>query len=68
MADDISQGQPDFSISQEAHCLQAEGRESGKPAEEANDQESPHLASADVAMTDELRQKANQYTSHEIDG
>lgn len=66
MADDIPQGQPDFSISQEAHRFKAECREGGKSTKEADNQEGSSFACIDAALTDELSQKTNQHTSHKI--
>ena len=68
VADDISAGQHELPVAQQIHRFVAEGREGGKTAEYADDEERPGLPRNDTSMIGELRNKPDHCASHEVDG
>ena len=54
MADDISEGEPRFSVSQEVHRFVAEGRKGGEATQETNDQKGSRLFRDHATMIDQL--------------
>ncbi len=67
MADDIPQGQPQLSITQEIHRLVAEGRKGREAAKYSDDQKGSGFRWNDASMIGQFSKESHQRTAHHID-
>ncbi len=67
MADNISTGQQELSVSQQRHRFIAECGEGGEPAEDADNEERPGFARDDTSMIGQLREESDRRAPHDID-
>jgi hypothetical protein len=68
VADNISKGQPQFSITQQGHRFVAEGRKGCEAAQYPDDQKCPGFRWNDPSLIGEFRKEADERAAKDIDG